>query len=445
MTEADREARSRNISRNTIGLFVFRAFSFASNILLVPLSLKYLGTTEYGLWIALSSVGGWMGVLDLGIGNGLRNKLSESIALGDAARSRAYISSAYFALGLLALSATILIVGINFFLDWSSILNAPAGIQTTLVGVAAVVFSFLGLRLALGVIYSILLADQHPSLVSLLDALGAGLTLLSVYLLTLQKGVSLLGFAVLSSLGPVTVLLGASVYLFSTKYKPVAPRWHALDLSVAREMASLGIKFFVLQIAGLVIFSSTGIVIARLFGPDEVARYAVAQRYFGIPLSTFGILLTPYWSAYTQAYVVGDRDWIHRSIVRLKLYLIGLALGIFAMILIAGNVYRAWIGSSMTIPLSLSFIFGVYVLVSSWCGIHVNLINGAGKVRLQMIVGVASAILFLPIALLVPALGVSGSTGVMLAVCIVLAPSCILWPIQVRHLLSGEAAGIWGQ
>jgi hypothetical protein len=47
--------------------------------------------------------------------------------------------------------------------------------------------------------------------------------------------------------------------------------------------------------------------------------------------------------------------------------------------------------------------------------------------------------------LLVSALGVSGSTGVMLAVCFALMPSCVLWPFQVRYLLRGDALGIWGK
>ncbi len=437
--------RSGNISRNTYGLFLFRALSFGANLLLVPISLKYLGNTEYGIWMTISAVGGWVGVLDFGIGNGLRNKLSESLARGDDATSRRYVSSAYVSLSLVVISLTILFLLTNMLLNWSLLLNASLEMRTELTYVAALVFGSLGIRLGLGLVNALLLADQQPALMSMFDSLGMVTTLGSVYFLSSQGGKSLIWFAFTSNYGPVLVLLLASGILFSTKYRHIAPRWRDFKVRLAIDMTSLGIKFFALQVAAVVIFATTSLIIAHMFGPEEVSKYAVAQRYYGIPLAMFAILLTPYWSAYTQAYVLGQIEWIRSSINHLKRYLALLVIALVVMAIVADKVYSVWLGSNTLLPGALSGAFIVYVLMSSWCNIHVNLVNGTGRIGLQMIVGLTDAILFIPLAVFIRTFILEDSASVVIAICVLLVPSCILWPLQVKKILDGTASGVWAR
>jgi O-antigen/teichoic acid export membrane protein len=393
--------------------------------------------------MTISSVGGWVGVLDFGIGNGLRNKLCETLARGENVASKEYLSSAYVSLLLALIGLTILFLFTNMFLNWSSLLNAPQEMRAELTCVAAVFFGSLGIRLGLGLVNALLLADQQPALVSMFDSLGMVITLVSVHILSSHGEKSLIWFGLTSSYGPVLILLLASVILFSTKYRHIAPRWRDFRFHLAMDMTSLGFKFFALQIAAVVIFATTSVIIAHMFGPEEVSRYAIAQRYYGIPLTVFAILLTPYWSAYTQAYVLGEIKWIRSSINQLKRYLALLAVALVMMTIFADKVYSMWLDSNALLPGALSGVFIAYVLISSWCTIHVNLINGTGRIGLQMIVGLTNAILFVPLAILIRAIFLNDSACVLIAVCVLLLPSCILWPIQVKKILNGTASGIW--
>jgi O-antigen/teichoic acid export membrane protein len=435
--------RGTDISRNTFGLFVFRGLSFAANILMVSISLKGLGASYYGIWIALSSVGGWIGMLDFGIGNGLRNRLSESLAKDDHNLSAVFVSSAFFTLGGFAGIVTGVLLVLNSYLDWFSILNVlpDHGLPLKLIG--SIVFAILGARLAAGLINAILLADQRPSVVGLIDALGSILSLASVYLLIHVSSCSLLTYTIAASYGPVLVLIVATIFLFATRYKTIRPRIRNFRLGTAKNMASLGLKFFLLQLSGLFVFSSAGVLIAHLYGTEEVARYAVAQRYFGFLLVGFGIVLTPYWSAYTQAYVLGEMDWIRSSLKKLRQWMAGLSIVAALMVFLAPLAYGYWISASTEVPQSLSLVFAVYVLLACWCNIHVNLINGVGKVQLQLLVGIANAVLFVPLVYSMTVLNLPGSTTVMLAVCILLVPSSILWPVQTAILLKRGDVGLW--
>jgi hypothetical protein len=48
-----------------------------------------------GLWLTLYSMVVWLGLFDIGFGNGMRNRLAEAKAAGDNELCRKYISSTY--------------------------------------------------------------------------------------------------------------------------------------------------------------------------------------------------------------------------------------------------------------------------------------------------------------------------------------------------------------
>ena len=90
--------RSRLIRRNILFSFLIKGWSGVIQLLLVPVTLFCLGNYENGIWMTISSILLWVDSLDIGIGNGLRNKLSEQIANNDYEKARESVSSAFFML-----------------------------------------------------------------------------------------------------------------------------------------------------------------------------------------------------------------------------------------------------------------------------------------------------------------------------------------------------------
>lgn len=56
----------------------------------------------------------------------------------------------------------------------------------------------------------------------------------------------------------------------------------------------LGLKFFIIQIATVVLYETSNLIIAQLFGPAQVTPYNVAGKYFGIIPMVMGIIMTPF-------------------------------------------------------------------------------------------------------------------------------------------------------
>ena len=108
------------------------------HLLLVPLTLGYLNAYEYGIWLTLNSILAWINSFDIGLGNGLRNKLTTAIAEGNKEKARAYVSTTFFMLiAIISVVYTILAIGTEH-INWYSILNVKEASVGNLVEVVQI-------------------------------------------------------------------------------------------------------------------------------------------------------------------------------------------------------------------------------------------------------------------------------------------------------------------
>ena len=175
------QTRSVKAKKNIAGLFILRAVNSLVSLMLVPLTLAYLDKERFGIWVTLTSVIGWAGFLDIGLGNGLRNKLAESIAREDEQIARIYVSTTYTFIAFIAVAVIILFSLVNPFLSWSTILNTPAAMDAELHVLALVVLIGFCLKLLFGLINTILVAHQRPAAAGAIDALVGVLSLVAVW------------------------------------------------------------------------------------------------------------------------------------------------------------------------------------------------------------------------------------------------------------------------
>lgn len=57
------------------------------------------------------------------------------------------------------------------------------------------------------------------------------------------------------------------------------------------------------MISMLFIFQFINIILSRVEGPEAVTQYNIAYKYFNVLNMVFVIVLTPFGSAFTDAYV----------------------------------------------------------------------------------------------------------------------------------------------
>jgi O-antigen/teichoic acid export membrane protein len=323
------------------------------------------------------------------------------------------------------------------------VLNATAGMERELQILAIVVFSFFSLRLILQLFNIILIADQKPAKSSLFNLLANLSSLIIIFVLTkLTKG-SLFKVGMVISGMPVLVLFVASLWFYNKDYKVFAPHIKYVKFKFAKDLMGLGVKFFIIQIAAVVLYQTSNIVIAQLFGPAKVTNYYVAFKYFSVVTMAFGIILTPFWSAFTEANAIGDIQWI-KSIMKKLQWLWFAMIGVVVIMLLAsGFIFNLWVGDKVNISFSLSAVIALYVIINTWNGIYSHFLNGVGKIKLQLYSGIWGILINIPLAIYLGR--IIGIEGVVLSTCLLGMVNMVWSRMQYVKLINNTATGIWAK
>ncbi|MHB1685933.1 MAG: lipopolysaccharide biosynthesis protein [Ignavibacteriaceae bacterium] len=438
-------SRSGKAKKNIIILFFLNGFNFLATFLLVPLTIKYLGQTEYGLWLTLSSILMFLGYMDFGIGNGLRNKLAEALAKDQKGMAKTYVSTAYATFGAGIILLWLIFLAVFGFINWQKILNAPGYLTGEVNKLIFWVFIFFLLQFLFKLLTSIINADQKPAVNGLLSVLSNSLTLLLVFILyiTTKGNLFYLGFG--SSIIPILVFLVASLFLFSKSYRSFSPSFNAVNIKYSRDLFSLGMQFFIIQVAGLILFATDNIIITQLFGPKEVTTYNIAFKYFNYITLIFNIILAPFWSGYTEAFVKDEIAWIKKVTNKILKIWVLLSSLVVIMIITSNFVYKIWVGSEIKVPFLLSIVMGLFVVLANWNNIFAYFINGVGKIRLQFYNAIFVAVINIPLSIFFAKHLNMGISGVMAATCVCVFIGSIWAPIQYKKIINKTAKGIWAK
>jgi O-antigen/teichoic acid export membrane protein len=437
--------RTVKVKKNIVLLGIMKVVGILSGLLIVPLTLNYLSPTEYGVWLTLSSIVGWIVYFDVGLGNGLRNRFAEALAVGNTQLARIYVSTTYFLVFLIVSGGLIIFYGINHFLDWQKILQAYSiPFHDLNVLVLIVVVSFC-MRFVFSLIGTVLTADQEPGRAGMIEVTINLVSLAAVFCLTKLTASSLLTFGIVLSSIVVLVPAIASVWFYSGRYRNVSPSIHLIQLKYAKPLANIGIQFFVIQITALIVFSTSNILIANFLGPAEVTAYNIAFKYFGVVSMIFGITVAPFWSAFTEAFHKKEFDWIKSSTRKLILMWILASIVTIVMLIVSQPIYHLWVGNKVAVPFALSFAMACYVTISNWNSIFVSFLNGTGRIRLQLYSSIIIGILNIPLAYVLVKYLHWGSAGVVAATSICLFIGSIWSPIQYLKLINNTATGIWAK
>ena len=436
-------SRSVKAKKNILSSIAIRGCSIIISLILLPITIHYVNPTQYGIWLTLSSIIGWLGFFDIGFGNGLRNKFAEAVANDNPELARIYVSTTYAILTIIISVVLIIFFFLNPFLNWAKILNTPPAMLTELRTLVLIVFTFFCIQFILQLLTTILTANQQPAKASFFNFLGSLLSLIIIFFLTKFTQGNLVYLGIAFSFTPVLVLAIASVFCFSGEYKKYRPSLKHIKFTFAKDLMSLGLKFFMIQITFVIIYQTDNIIISQLFGPSEVTPYNIAYKYFGIIPMAFGIIITPFWSAFTEAWIKRDFEWIKSTMRKLKLFLILLTIVSLIMLLLSNFAYKIWVGKEIIVPISLSVVMASYVILNAANGVFSQFLNGVGKVRLQLYAGITGTILNIPLALFFgKAIGLA---GVILAGVIMGAINIFWGAIQYNKIINNKATGIWNK
>lgn len=392
------KARTGKVTYNIIISFLLRAVSIVVSFLTISYSLKLLDTNKYGIWLAVSSTVSWITILDIGLANGLRNKAAEYLAKKNFAECKTAVSSTYAILFMIVFPLMLAFFIIAQFVNWNSIFNTKLD-EKELLYTLITVFIGLSLQFFLKPIFSILQGDLKIYKANQIQLICNSVPLIPIIFLSKYLKGSMVSLAIAQTILPVFVLFIYTIILFKTQYTNIKPSINQINLKKSKSLFGLSLAFFVVQIAGVFLYSTSELLITREFGGADVTLYNLLYKYFSVTTLILNIILSTYWSAFTNAFALNDFSWIKDSILKLVKISCLLLFVILMQLVLIGPVFNLWVGNKIHTPLIMSLVMAGYFGVSLFTSVYTIVLNGTGKIKVQSIISIITAVLHIPVVL----------------------------------------------
>lgn len=420
-------------NQNVMMNFVFKIATIFLGVFSVNVNLGYLGSTLYGLWVTIASVVSWMQSGDFGIGNGLRNELAKAYSLDDLELQKKLVSTAIRSLSRLA----IILFGVLLLVVETMI---SVGIMEEMVRIPFYVTSvFFCLNLVVGISQSVAYALRKSWYVACVNCASVFLSICLVSFINgLTDNPNLILFAFIHG---ICSLLPNLFLLFVLKHNKIdfgtvkiMPNESKIIYS---KILGVGIQFFVIQICCVILYSTDNVIINYLFGSEQVTKYSIISKVYDTGNNLFSILLVELWSAVTFHIARNNYRWVSDKIrLLLKLWLLYVC-GVVVVSLIFNLIIKVWLGrEAIFFESPLVFVFGLYSILTSYSAIFTAVVNGTGKIKLQLVLAIVEAVINVPLSVFFAQYCGMGIMGVKLATMVCVAFGAVAMPLQVIGMLN---------
>lgn len=403
------DARLRKVFKVALSGGVAKVVNICCSLILVPLALGYLGKSEYGIWIAVSSLIAMLGFMDGGAGNAVINLVSHAYG-ADKTKLPKIVSTGYIVLSLFALSGLLMFLSAYPFVSWASLLGVEDARTEQLKQVILLVAILFFASMVISLIGKIQRGMQKGNLDNLWIALGSILSLILVYL-AIRLDLGLIGFAAAFLIGGLISYAVSNLHYLVFLHPEMVPRVRHYDQTIAKSVVTVGGMFLAVQIAGRVQYFADNVIVSNMLGPAAVTNYAVCMQLFVSTGSIFALGLVPLWPAYREAIASGEVQWVKRTFNHSLKWSLGISVPLAIVMVLAGKkIVELWTGGAVSPGLSLLIGCALWMVCLAGGNALAMLLNAIQLVKAQAIVALVSgfANIFLTV-FLIGKMGVEGA------------------------------------
>lgn len=426
---------------------MIKSLSILVNFALVPLLLSLLGKEKYGIWLTLYAIVGWLVMFDLGLGNGLKLKLTQAFSNKRYHEAKELISTAYILIGSISLILSFLFFVSTYVLNYNYLFqlsdNNNYDISITISILAFSFFIILTLKLISDIFSSLQLSfiDDLIKLISQFIFLG-----FIFYYTKYNFNFSLSNASIFATFPLIIIYFTLSFYFFFIKVPALKISINSYSKILANNITTPGISFFLIQICSIILYSTDNLLIAKLISPSAVTNYNISYKFFGLPFLVFGLFISTHWMSFIDAIAKDDEIWIRKKINLFKLLFIILVLVYLISYFLYDKIVPLWIrNDEVKTDYLLNKAIIIYYLISSFTTIYIYVVNAYGKITLQKYLYIIIAFVNVPLSIFLVKLFNLGSAGVIIASSICLLLLLAFIPIQSTKLLNKTAKGLWNK
>lgn len=425
-----RHKRTQRALTGSASVILSRFVSLACGLLATGILARYFTPEQFGLWAILTFIIGIVPVLDIGIGLALRNKLSAfySDQHNNNEPSRIYFFSVFYTYFYLSIILISLLYAAYYIIPWGVVLNSsnPQIIQEgSLSYIVALMILVACLPFGIGASGFFSCQKTHwNSFFETIKSILAIAFIVPLVILHARFIIIVIWFCIAMLL---PVIISFFVFLHKSGWKFTILKMKTLVLKT-KELIPESIRFGLMQLSATLMFSMSALIVGKVASLKDAGEYALVQKLFLLLNILHFAVLTPLWSAYTEATASKDMIWVKKMLVCSVVFTVLLfTVGSTGLYLLGKPIIFLWTGKTLT-NAPLFALMGLWVFIMGWVNCFSVYLNGIGKLGIQTLLIVPAAIVYFPLSIY---LGNRFSlTGICLASSLVWLPLAISNPIQ---------------
>lgn len=434
--------RMNTLIKNAVGSCVIKGAGMIISFLLVPIYMNYFKNEQIlGIWYTLIAFLNWIMFFDFGMGNALRNIFVKLEIKNDRTSLKEIISTTYFISICIALLIALVIALGLYVLDLNKLFNVdnstiPSNILrfTLMITSLSVIMQFV-----LKNINSILQAQQRVAVVNLMSLASNVLILIFILISNNSNDLdNLINLSLIYLFTSVIPLIIATLCIFNTSLKDVKPNFNFIKSKWIRKLIGTGIGFLFLQLISLCLFNTNEFLLSVLISPKYVVEYQIYFKIYNFVASFSWIALAPLWSLITDAYEKKDFNWIRNTYRKSIAFLFLTVLLDIVITWCLPIIFQIWLQEdTIEVNYIYGIVFTIYNFLYVMWGIQTSFVNGMGKIKLQLCVGIFIIFLkFILVALLHKYL--NDWIFIIMINIICMSIYCFLEPIHIRKILKSK-------
>ena len=389
---------TKRIAAGTAASYLNTGVSMLGTLILVPMYLHYLGKEQYGLWLVVLSIVGYLGLSNLGIAQSVSNFVASANARKDSEGIRAIVATGFWLYVIIIVIALIFVFGVVLLAPLESLIKVSSSLKNVVIPVLIISSFFFLLQLPLTIFRVTLRSLNLIYKEQLFGIMFIVIQFVGV-LFVLLSGIGIIGLSVVY--GAVGVLSGVILFTYLHRIVPgISISREFVDKKLAKKLMKPGIYFFILQLSGGLVWGTDNIIISAVLGTAAVAPYAVAFKFFMMSSGIASVITSNMLPTITSAYALNNKQHLSNIYTNALRICFGLALlAFFLLISVGSDLMIKWIGidnyvGNPTFYLFICLIF-VQILLHPPDSILMGTTQHRGYAKMAVFEGVINLLLSL--------------------------------------------------
>lgn len=370
----------KKIAKNTVANYVAQFWFLIIGFILMPFIVHHIGINAFGIWILVSAITGYFGLLDLGVGISLVKYVAEYHAKEDSEKINESINTTFFIfLGMGLIASTGLFIFGKFFI--TSVFNIPPDLfweaktityivaATTLVGFPLRIFgsTLEGLqRYEITALVRISVSTFNAILIIIFLSMGYGI----VTLVLINSSTSFIGWV-------LTIYYTKKVLPF------VRIKFSYLHKSMLRTLLGFSSVMFIMSICSVLIYETDRVVIGIFLTVGTITYYEATLRMHALVRQVHGLMGSAIMPAASELDATNKNASMQELLLKGSKYTVAVVLPVTIALLIMAKPFLVyWMGPDFGSVALVAQVFIFYWLVNANTGIPGAILVGTNKIRL---------------------------------------------------------------